>query len=113
LDDIAITPADRAASRSVSIAVFTLLGGVVGFVLFAISKRFHFDNGMLPLLLPPAMLIGHAWGTVEAIRAQRGQTIRTRQATIGLLLNGFFGAIILLIIAIIVLLVGVWSQMGR
>jgi hypothetical protein len=108
-----ISRADRAASRSVSIAVFTLLGGIAAFVLLAVAKRMHHHNGLLPLALPPAMLIGHGWGIVEAIRAQRGRTARTTQATIGLLLNGLIFAILLLLVAAIVVLTGIWAGLGR
>jgi hypothetical protein len=107
------SPADRAATRSVSIALFTLLGGLALFGFFVMRKKLDFDNGSWPLIILPAMLIGHAWGFIEAVRAQRSQTNHPTLAAIGMTINGLLGAILLLLVTVIVILTGVWAGVGR
>lgn len=105
--------ADRSARRSVHIGVRTLVGGVLAIFAFVVAKKAGHHNGLMPLLVFPAMLIGHTWGTMEAIHAFRKHTTLRRQASIGLKLNGALMAIILGIVALVLLFAAGTGDLGR
>jgi hypothetical protein len=109
-----VAAADRAAARSVSFAVFTLLGGVAAYVLINAAKQYvHFHPRLLPLLVPVAMLVGHALGLREALKAKRGETSRPGQAGAGLVVNGLAVVVLVVVAAGVAMMIAVWSQMGR
>lgn len=104
---------DGAATRSLYIGLAMLLLGVLLGLTVAIQYRAGTSNLGLPMLMALIALTGSAWGTIEASRALKGQTVRRSHANIGLAINGSLIVIVVLLIAFAVLVGSAMTAMNH